>query len=354
MKKQDDLTKRITNLSPEQRAFLESRLIKESRSGAQKDVIPPREIFSPAPLSFAQQRLWFLDQLESDNPAYNIPRAFHLMGRLDVAVLEACLNEIVRRHEVLRTIFSVVDGKPIQVIAPTLNFTLPVVALDELSETDQEVEVQRLVTEEAQRPFDLAQAPLFRVTLLNLSSEEHVFLLTMHHIVSDDWSMGLLWQELSVLYPTFYAGKPSPLPELPIQYADFAVWQREWLQREVLEKRLAYWKQHLKGAPPMLELPTDRLRPARQTFRGARDSLIISKSLSKALKELSQQEGVTLFMTLLATFKVLLHRYIGQEDIVVGTPIAGRNRDEIDGLIGFFVKRNCNRSEILAIRPCFR
>ncbi|WP_414574316.1 condensation domain-containing protein, partial [Nostoc sp. CCY 9925] len=221
------------------------------------------------------------------------------------------------------------------------------------SEVEREAETMRLASEEAQRPFDLSQGPLLRATLLRLDEKENVLLLTMHHIVSDGWSTGVLVREIAVLYEAFSAGKLSPLPELPIQYTDFAYWQRQWLQGEVLETQLAYWKQQLAGAPQVLELPTDYNRPAVQTFQGASEPLVLPKALSEGLKTLSQQEGVTLFMTLLAAFKVLLHRYTKQDDIMVGTPIANRNRTETEGLIGFFVNTLVIRTE-LSDNPSFQ
>ena len=305
------------------------------------------------PLSFAQQRLWFIEQLAPGNSAYNIPAAVRLKGALNVAALEQSLNEIVKRHETLRTTFAMVDGGPIQVIAPTLPMALPVVTLQELSENEREIEVQRLAAEEARRPFDLARGPLLRITLLRLGEEEHVGLLTMHHIVSDGWSTGILIREMAVLYEAFSAGRSSPLPELPIQYADFADWQRQWLQGEVLETQLAYWKQQLLGAPPLLELPTDRSRPAVQGFRGAHRSLLLSRIVGDALKALSRHEGATLFMTLLAAFNILLNRYTSQDDLVVGTPIANRNHTEIEGLIGLFVNTLVLRTD-LSGNPSFR
>ena len=305
------------------------------------------------PLSFAQQRLWFLDQLEPGNPAYNIPAAMRLRGALNVAALEQGLNEVVQRHEVLRTTFSLVEGQPVQVIAPTLTLTLPVVDLRNLPGTQREAEALWLATEEARRPFDLARGPLLRATLLRLDEEDHVLLLTMHHIVSDGWSMGIVFRELSALYEAFSKGKPSPLPELPIQYADFAVWQQQWLQGEVLEAQLSYWKKQLAGYSPSLDLPTDCPRPVIQTHRGVRQSLVLSKTLSASLKALSRQEGTTLFMTLLAAFQALLYRYTGQDDIIVGSPIANRNRSEIEGLIGFFLNTLVLRTD-LSGTPSFR
>jgi non-ribosomal peptide synthetase component F len=282
------------------------------------------------PLSFAQQQLWFLDQLEPHNSAYNIREAFRLTGPLNVPALEQSFNEIVRRHESLRTSFAAEGG-------------LDVVDLQEVPKAEREKESLRLATEQARRPFDLSQAPLLRSTLLRLNKEEHMLLLTLHHIVSDGWSTGVLFREL----------KPSPLPELPLQYADFALWQREWLQGEVLQSQLSYWKGQLEGIPPVLEMPTDRPRPAVQTFRGAKQSVELGKALTEALGELSRREGVTLFMTLLAAFQVLLCRYTGQEQIVVGSPIANRNRAEIEGLIGFFVNTLALRTD-LSGEPSFR
>ncbi|ARV58862.1 hypothetical protein BZZ01_09635 [Nostocales cyanobacterium HT-58-2] len=305
------------------------------------------------PLSFAQQRLWFLYQLETDSVSYNIPAAVRLDGLLDVAALKMALQEIVRRHEVLRTTFSVADGHPVQVIAPEPTFLFSLIDLGQLSQEQQSVQVQHLATNQAQQPFDLNNGPLLRVMVLHLSQKAHILLLTMHHIISDAWSTGVLVRELTTLYSTFTEGKTSPLPELPIQYADFAVWQRQWLQGEVLETQLNYWKQKLTGAPPVLELPSDRPRPAIQTYRGATQSLLLSLDLSQALHELSQRENATLFMTLLAAFNVLLYRYTGQNDILVGTDIANRNLNEIEGLIGFFVNQLVLRTD-LSGNPTFQ
>jgi len=305
------------------------------------------------PLSFAQQRLWFIDQLDPGNSVYNFPVAVRLKGSLNLAAIEQSLNEIVRRHEALRTTFSMVDGQPSQIIASRLLITLPIVDLRELPEAERESEVQRLVVEEARRPFELARGPLLRARVLRLAEDEQVGLLTMHHIVSDGWSAGILIRELAALYQAFCAQRPSPLPELPIQYADFAYWQREWLQGAVLQRQLDYWKQKLDGAPPLLELPEDHIRPAVQTFRGSHQSLLLPKAIGRALSALSRQEAATLFMTLLAAFKVLLHCYTRQDDLVVGTPVANRNRLEIEGLIGFFVNALVLRTD-LSGNPTFR
>ena len=304
-------------------------------------------------LSYAQQRLWFLEQLKPDTCVNNIPVAFHLKGSLNVAALEQSLAEIVRRHEVLRTTFQMVDGRAVQVISPDLTLTLLVIDLQEFTETEREVEAQRLTVEEAQQPFNLATGPLLRVKLLRLAQEEYVFMVTMHHIVSDGWSLNVFFQELTVLYTAFSNNKPSPLCDLSIQYADFAVWQSEWMSGNILETQLSYWKQQLNASTPVLELPTDKARTPVQTYQGAKQFLKLPKNLSDSLKTLSQQEGVTLFMTLLAAFKILLYRYTSQEDIIVGSAIAGRNRSETKGLIGCFVNTLAFRTD-LRDNPSFR
>ncbi|MCG6137829.1 MAG: amino acid adenylation domain-containing protein [Nostoc sp. LLA-1] len=305
------------------------------------------------PLSFAQRRLWFLNQLEPQSSAYNIPAAIRLTGKLNIAALEQSINEIVRRHETLRTTFTVVDGEPVQVISAATKLQLPIIDLQTLPETDRETEALRLATLEAQTPFNLKQDSLLRVSLLRLDEQDHVILFTMHHIVSDGWSTGILIRELTTLYKAYDSSQPYNLPQLPIQYVDFAVWQCQWLQGEVLNNQLNYWKQQLGGELPVLELPTDRPRPAIQTYRGATESFALSPSLTAALKNLSQQEGVSLFMTLLAAFKVLLHRYTQQHDILIGSPIANRNRSEIEGLIGFFVNTLVLRSNLQG-NPTFK
>jgi amino acid adenylation domain-containing protein len=324
---------------------------KAPRNRPEKGDTMEKEVFV-FPTSFAQQRMWFLDQWVPGSPVYIIPLAVRLAGHLRVAALEHSLNEIVRRHEALRTTFSVMDGQPVQVITPQLSLSLPVIDLRALPETERETEVRRLATAEAQQPFDLTQGPLLRATLLRLGEHEQVLLLTLHHIVADGWSIGILLRELVALYAAFCLGQPSPLPELPLQYADFAVWQRQWLQAERLEPLLAYWTRQLQELS-LLELPTDRPRPAVQSYRGACQSLRLPYTLSNALNALSRREGVTLFMTLLAAFQTLLHRYTGQDDLVVGSPIAGRTRAETEGLIGFFVNTLVLRTD-LSGNPTFR
>jgi amino acid adenylation domain-containing protein len=290
-----------------------------------------------APLSFAQQRLWFIDQLEPGSAVYNLPVGVRMTGELDVKALERTLSEMVRRHEVLRTTFTSVDGEPVQVIGEAYEITLPIIDLHEMAEAEREAEALRLAAEEAQRPFDLSRGPLLRASLLRLGEREHVVLLTMHHIISDGWSMSVLVKEVGALYEAYTRGAESPLAELPIQYADYAAWQRGWLQGEVLERQLSYWREQLKGAPPVLELPIDRARSSAHIPIGASHEFVLSSELVSSMKELGRQEDVTLFMVLLAGLQVLLHCHTGQDDIIVGSNIANRNRKETEELIGFFV-----------------
>jgi hypothetical protein len=317
------------------------------------------------PLSFAQQRLWFAEQLEPGHYVYNIPRAVSLSGPLDPAALECALHEIVRRHEILRTTFAAVDGSPVQRVQESRWPGVSVIDLQGWAEPERGAGVKRLMDREIRRPFDLATGPLMRVTLLRLGEQEHVLLFDIHHIVFDDWSWGVLFQELGALYDVFTAGRrelgigrgrpapASPLPELPIQYADFALWQRDWLQGEVLEDQLAYWRHQL-GSSRLVELPADRPRPEVPTFWAAwQPCLEVPGRLTSALQSLSRQEGVTLFMLLLAAFQTLLFRYTGQEDLVVGTDVANRNRIETEGLIGFFINHLVLRTD-LSGNPSFR
>jgi amino acid adenylation domain-containing protein len=329
---------------------------RETHGTAMPAIVPaPRD--GELPLSFAQQRLWFLDQLEPGSALYNNPTAIRLTGALDAAALERTLAEIVRRHEALRTTFGAAEGRPVQVIAaespePVLHH----VDLTALPSESREAEAMRLAALEARRPFDLAGGPLFRVTLYRLGETDHLAMLVMHHIVSDGWSMGVMVREIAALYSAFAGGRAegvSPLPPLPIQYADYAAWQRGWLQGEALERQVSYWRKQLAGAPPLLELPTDRPRPAVQSFRGATRWFRLPAALSRELGALSQREGVTLFMTLLAGWQALLSRYSGQTDVSVGTPIANRTRAELEGLIGFFVNTLVLRTD-LSGSPSFR
>ncbi len=352
MRSRDDLEERIAHLSPTKRALLELKSEQKSSNIPPEQVMSRRAKLDQAPLSFAQQRLWLLDQLEPDDTSYIISRAIRARGALDVGTLERSLKEITRRHEALRTTFTVVDGEQVQVIAPTMDVELPVKDLSGLPQTERQAQAMQLAKEDARRPFDLERGPLFRAKLLRLGEGEHLLLLAMHHIVSDGWSMGVFWRELGALYEAFSRGEPSPLAELPTQYADYALWQRQWLTGEVLEKQLGYWKEQL-AELPALELPTDHPRPAVLTHRGARQDLMLPESLTEGLKDLARRESVTLFMVLLGAFQVLLSRYSGQEDVAVGTPIAGRNRAKTEELIGFFVNTLVMRTD-LSGDPSFR
>ncbi|MBW4629689.1 MAG: amino acid adenylation domain-containing protein [Brasilonema octagenarum HA4186-MV1] len=332
---QQELLKRKTEIL----AFL-----KEAQTATQSTSFPLIPVYRDGelPLSFAQQRMWFLHQLDKESPFYNESLQLRINGKLSVTALEQSINEIIRRHEALRTTFTVIEGVPFQAISPTFTITIPVMDLQGLKEAD----IQQIVTQEVRQPFDLGIAPLLRATLLRQEADSHLLILTMHHIITDGWSMGIFFKELEVLYHAFSKGEPNPLPELTVQYADFALWQRQWLTKEVLEKQLDYWKQQLAGAPPLLELPTDYPRPAVQTFSGATKKFQLPEHLTFELVTLSQKSGVTLFMTLLAAFAVLLHRYSGVDDICIGSPFANRNRREIDPLIGCFVNTLVLRTQI--------
>jgi amino acid adenylation domain-containing protein len=308
------------------------------------------------PTSFAQARLWFLNQLQRDNPFYSVSTALRLIGSLNITAFKQAFNDVVRRHEVLRTYFILVDAEPVQAIAPSLSIPLSVIDLRNIETEEREIQIQQIATEEAQRPFNLTTAPLLRVTLLQLDENHHVLLLNLHHIVADGWSIGVLIRELSLLYKNAICKDAThvskSLPELPIQYADYAQWQRTFLQGELLETQLAYWRHQLDNIK-VLNFPTDRPRPAVPSYKGDKQFLELPQSLNQALEALSQREGVTLFMTLLAAFQTILYRYTQQSDIVVGSPIANRNRSEIEGLIGFFVNSLVLRTN-LSGNPTFR
>jgi condensation domain-containing protein len=338
-----DITKRIGELPPEERRELLARLLRERA----------RQKPKTAPLSFSQERLYFLERLYPGSSVYNIPMPVGLPGPLNADVLKRSLNEMARRHEVLRTTFTSVEGKPVQVIAPTPNVELPVTDLSSLEPAARYAEAGRLAHEDARRPFDLAQGPLFRAALVRLAEQEHHLLLSMHHIISDGWSMGIFFRELWTIYQAFLAGQPSPLPELQMQYADFATQQRKELQGAAYTALCDYWKRQLGGAPQLLSLSISKPRPPLQTYRGSNIAFSISRSVSEALRAISKKENATLFMTLLAGFAVLLHRSSRRTDIVVGTPIAGRSRAAIEGLIGFFVNSLVLRVD-LGGDPTFR
>src|SRR6185503_17651529 len=289
------------------------------------------------PLSFAQERMWFLNQLENDSPFYNVPGAFKLTGPLDVSSLQTAFEHITLRHEAFRTRFSVVNNRPVQVIGDAAAVKFTTCNLEDVAPEVVESELQRLGHDETREPFDLERGPLLRVKVARLSASEHVVFVTTHHIVSDGWSLGILMRDLATAYENLTTQESLSLADLPIQYADYAVWQREWLERDLLDRQLSYWKKQLQDVPTVLELPKDRPRPLVQTFNGARHSVGLSQKTTAALKALSHSEGVTLFMTMLAAYQTLLYRYTGQENIIVGTPIAGRSAAELENLIGFFV-----------------
>jgi NRPS condensation-like uncharacterized protein len=322
----NELVQRLTALPPEKRAQLLAQL---------------------PPLSFAQQRLWFIDQFEEGASAfYNMTAGVRLEGQFNFRALVRTFNEIVRRHDTLRTSFLAVEGQPVQVVKPKLSLSFPLIDLSYLQETERDDELQRLRREDVERPFDLSLAPLLRVLLVRLGPSVHIVLVTMHHIVSDGWSIGVLIKEVAALYQAYAAGKESPLTELSIQYSDFASWQRQQLQGESLENELAYWRGELGTELPTINLPTDRQRPAVQSYRGALVPVNIGTELTKALRQLAQQQGATLFMVLLSAFQALLQRYSGQDQIVVGTPVAGREQPETETLIGFFVNTIVLRGDL--------
>jgi amino acid adenylation domain-containing protein len=349
------MTQRIDGpaFSTEQQQAFERLLREEGIDVSPEQRIPRRTSDDYLPLSFAQQRLWFLDQLEPGSSAYNMTKAARLTGPLNIAALETALSELVQRHETLRTTFAAHNGEPRQIIAPAAKIQLAVTDLSQYTAAEQDELLEQLLRAEVERPFDLSRGPLFHAGLWRLGEQEHVFYMDMHHIVSDGWSMTLLFRELSALYGAALHGRAARLAELPIQYADYALWQREWLQGERLEEQLEYWRQQLAGAPAVLELPGDYARPAQQSYHGCTHRLTFDTELVRRVKQFTRESGCTVFMTMLAVFKVLLHRYTGQGDIVVGSPIAGRDRGELDGLIGFFVNTLVLRTELTG-NPSFK
>jgi amino acid adenylation domain-containing protein len=336
-----ELAKRIVALHPQERGSIAPPLLKIDRSAAM-------------PLSFGQQRLWFLDQLDPNTSSYNLPYTVRLRGNLQSAMLEHAINEMVARHEALRTTFRMgADSEPLQVIVPELKIPLPITDLAFLPKDEREETARLMVEEHVSRPFDLMRGPLLRTELIRLEDSEHVFVISTHHIVSDAWSLGVMWTELAALYDAALKRDSALLEELPIQYADYAAWQRKRLTGKVLEEQVSYWKEKMAGAPESIDLPIDRPRPPVQSFRGAKTVAVLPKELLEGLRRLSQQEGVTLFMTALAAFDVLLCRYARQENIVVGSPIAGRTQRETENLIGFFVNTLVLHTD-LSGKPTFR
>ncbi|WP_414526541.1 condensation domain-containing protein [Nodularia chucula] len=342
-----ELKNRIAALPPEKRALFEQLLRQKTNSGkfSPQQAIPRRQENTELPLSLAQERLWFLDQIDPHNCAYNIAISWQLTGNLNIPALFASLQKIIDRHESLRTAFPSQEGKPYQEIFSRVNLELPVIDLQSLPPQQQTLAAENLAKLEASQPFDLTQAPLMRVKLIRLTPHQTTLLLTLHHIIADGWSRGILLRELAICYRALIKGEKPSLPGLPIQYADFALWQREWLQSEEIQIQLVYWRQKL-AALPTLEIPTDYPRSALQKFQGKTESYLLPKNLLESLKNLSKQQGVTLFMLLLTAFKILLHRYSQQDEIVLGVPSANRDRQEIEGLIGFFVNTLVLRTDI--------
>jgi amino acid adenylation domain-containing protein len=348
----EGFAKGLGSLSPQKRALLELLRSEEPEHTARDRPITNRCVFNPSPQSAAQCRLWVQEQLHPGSSLYTIPMVIHLTTAVDKGILADTLNEIVRRHEALRTTFSMEDGKPIQVITPRLLIDLTVVDLEHLPLEEQAAAMNWHIGEEARRPFHLTTGPLVRAGLLRLGPHHHRLLLTIHHIVADGWSLGVLFSELTTIYSAFSANQPSPLPELPIQYADYAVWQQEWVKSKEAQEQANYWKGQLTGLP-MLNLPTDYPRPSFPSFSGARQYAMLSRELTAGLEALSQHEGITLFMTLLAAFQVLLQRLSGQTDFAVGAPIANRTHAETENLIGFFLNTLVLRAD-LSDDPKFR
>ena len=336
----ETIAQQLAALSPAKRSLVELRLIKKRPAGTAKRVIPRRAEAEPAPLSYNQQGLWVLNQLLPGSSLYHTPMAVRLTGVLDLEALRLALNSIVARHDALRTTFTTLDGTASQFVTPEVTLELPLVDLSGKAQADSDAEALRLIQHEVRRPFDLSQGPLIRSLLVRLDDEEHILLVTMHHIVTDGWSVGIFQRELSALYQAAITGEDPNLPELPIQYPDYSSWQRRWFAGELYESQLSYWKKQFDPLPPGLELPTDHPRPnvqAHRAFRGAHHTICLPRQLTSDLKNLSHQQGVTLFMTLLAAYEVILHRHSGEVDIVVGTPMAGRQMPETEHLIGLFI-----------------
>ncbi len=349
----NDISQRIASLSPEKLEQLAQLLARRHESVPPRETISPRKTVGPAPLSFAQKRMWILYQLDPTSAAFNISIAVRLSGRLNFNALERSLFEVVRRHESLRTTFDEVDGQPVQIINELRQWTLPKIDLSAIAEAERKAEVSAFVKAEALRPFDLRLGPVHRTTLIQRSAEEHLLVVVVHHIVSDGWSVGLLVSEIGHLYGAFSQGKEPQLSPLPLQYADYAQWQKDWLASSGLRQQLKYWRTQLAGAPPVLELQTDWERPAVLNQRGASQLLKLDDELVRDIRELAKHSRVTLFTLMLAIFNVLLFRYTGQEDIVVGTNVANRNRGAFQNLIGFFVNNLVLRSD-LSGNPTFR
>jgi amino acid adenylation domain-containing protein len=358
----DALTPRLKSALADRKAEIITFLHEGDQSvGSTVAQIPTADRTQDLPLSFSQQRLWFLDQIEPNSSSYNIPEAMQLTGDLNIPILHQAIEAIVAQHEVIRTNYRTMpqgggfanDGNPFQVINPPSAVAVEIIDLQLVPPTEQQTQIQTYLHQASRKPFNLATDLMLRCCLVQLAPNQHIFLVTMHHIASDAWSMGLFWQQLGQVYNAFVQHQPNPLVPLPIQYADYAVWQREWLSSEVLAQQLDYWKHQLAQVNPVLELPTDYPRPATQTYAGATTSIDLSPQLTADLKALCRQESATLFMTLLAAFQLLMSRHSGQEDFIIASPIAGRNRTEVEGSIGFFINTLLLNAD-LADHPSFQ
>lgn len=341
-----DINQRIANLSPEKRALLEQHLLKKAAAAHDQPVLEPRHSAEPPPLSFAQQRLWFLHQLEPDSTQFNTARATTIHGELDIEALRRAINRIIERHEAIRTVFTAVVGEPRQCILPEWSFDIPVVDCSAAPSAEKERHIRQAFLAEARRPFDLSHDLMLRVSLLRHSPTEHTLIMVKHHIASDAWSASLFNRELAALYQEYVMGETAVLPSLPVQYADYAIWQRRLLETGALQKQLTYWHNQLAGSPPLLELPTDRPRPAMPSHRGAELVITLPPTLRDAVNALARQSGTTPFIVLLAAFQLLLSRLSGQTDVLVGSPVAGRSRVETEPLVGFFLNNLVLRGDL--------
>jgi Condensation domain len=350
---QAGLDARLARLSPAQRELLERRLLERRASAAAEARIPRRAAGAATPLSYSQELLWLLSQLEEKGVAYNAPAAFRLEGAVDAGILQAALDGLVARHEILRTRYELIDDVPMQVVEQTGRVDLRVVDLSDLPETDREAALQRLLLAESEHAFDLRADPVLRPFLIRLGKDEHVFFNVMHHIATDGWSRAILHGDLTELYNAALERREPQLSPLAIQYADYAVWHRNWLDGGVLDDQLQFWEEALRQAPSRLELPTDKTRPAVRAYEGDHTSRMISMHLREKLESLARDGDATLFIALLAAFATLLHRYSGQDDIVMGTPFAGRHRSELESMIGYFINPLALRVD-LSDDPTFR
>ncbi|HEX8186014.1 MAG TPA: condensation domain-containing protein, partial [Blastocatellia bacterium] len=352
----NDFSRRVGTLSEAKRLLLELRLKEKSRDRRQSPqalTINRADRSGSLPLSFAQQRLWLIHQLDPTSCAYNIQATVRMEGPLNASLLEQSLNRVISRHESLRTSFSLAKGQLLQVIAGPEPVNISAIDLSTMPEAEREGYARRIASEQARHAFDLAEAPLLRASLIKLAEQDHIFSLTMHHIISDGWSMGILLREMVSFYNAYSSRQSPPVANLPIQYVDYAQWQRQWMRGEALAAELDYWKKKLEGAATTLELPTSKPRPPFQSFKGRVESFTLSQAFADKLRAFCRTEGVTLFMLLLAAFKLLLYRYTMREEIVVGSPVANRNRPGVEQLIGLFINTIILRTD-LSGDPTFR